>query len=289
MSRKAVFFNGGAYEDPVNKDNIYISYYSYGGVISLGLDLMLRTKFENITLDDYLREIWNKFGKSETHFNNEDLKNLLSKLTKDEKFTDNFFERYIYGKELPDLTNLLSYAGLKLRKKRPGKASLGRNSILKYQADTTVLIDKPVLSNEPLYAAGLDRGDIILKIDNKPFINETELKNILESHKPGDIVNIEFKRRSGEACTGAVKFEENKELEVVPYEITSLPVTPEILNFRKKWLGSKSDFHNPDLVKKDPETERIFPFEYNYCPYTGRKLLIKLRSKNALYKNLSGE
>lgn len=278
MSQRSPFYNGGVYEDPVNKENIYISYYSYGGVIALGLDMMLRTQFENITLDDYMKAIWNRYGKTEIPYTNKDLKNLLTELTKDEKFSDDFFIRYIYGKELPDLTKLLSNGGFQVRKMRPGEAALGRKNTIKFENDTAI-ISEPTILNEALYTAGLDKGDIIVKIDDKLVVKEDDLKNILKARKPWDTVNIEFKRRDGEIITGTIKLEEDRELEIVPYEMIFLPVTPEIVSFRKNWLGSKSGFQSPDLVKKDPQSDRIFPFEYNYCPNTGRKLVIRLKSK----------
>ncbi|MCP5114323.1 MAG: M61 family peptidase, partial [bacterium] len=45
MSRQAAFTDGAAFRDPLNHANTYISYYDYGAVIALALDLTLRTQF----------------------------------------------------------------------------------------------------------------------------------------------------------------------------------------------------------------------------------------------------
>ena len=45
MSRRAAFVDGAASIDPQNQANTYISYYTYGRAIALGIDLAIRSQF----------------------------------------------------------------------------------------------------------------------------------------------------------------------------------------------------------------------------------------------------
>src|SRR5699024_12538203 len=54
MSRQAPFVDAATSVDAQNKSNTFISYYSWGSTIALGLDLKIRTTFDDITLDDLI-------------------------------------------------------------------------------------------------------------------------------------------------------------------------------------------------------------------------------------------
>ena len=53
MSFQAPFVDAATSVDPVNRENTFISYYSYGSVLGLALDLSLRQN--NLNLDDYMK------------------------------------------------------------------------------------------------------------------------------------------------------------------------------------------------------------------------------------------
>ena len=53
MSNQAPFVDAATAVDPVNRENMFISYYSYGSVLGLALDLSLREK--NLSLDDFMK------------------------------------------------------------------------------------------------------------------------------------------------------------------------------------------------------------------------------------------
>ena len=61
--------------DPVNRDNTFISYYSYGSALGLALDLSFREK--DLSLDDYMKLVWTTFGKNEKPYEVKDLHNAL--------------------------------------------------------------------------------------------------------------------------------------------------------------------------------------------------------------------
>ena len=64
MSMQAPFVDGATAVDPTNRGNTFISYYTWGSVIGLNLDLTLRLRFD-LTLDGYMRAVWGRFGKTE--------------------------------------------------------------------------------------------------------------------------------------------------------------------------------------------------------------------------------
>ena len=64
MSRLAPFVDAAVSVDRTSFDNTYISYYTWGAAIALGLDLTLRDRSNGkTTLDDFMRALWQKHGK----------------------------------------------------------------------------------------------------------------------------------------------------------------------------------------------------------------------------------
>ena len=64
VSRFAQFVDAAVWVDPTNVDNNFVSYYDWGAVIGLGLDLSLRARTDHkVTLDDYMRRMWQEFGR----------------------------------------------------------------------------------------------------------------------------------------------------------------------------------------------------------------------------------
>ena len=61
MSYQAPFVDAATSVDPVNRENTFISYYSYGSVLGLALDLSLRQN--GLNLDDYMKLVWQRHGK----------------------------------------------------------------------------------------------------------------------------------------------------------------------------------------------------------------------------------
>jgi predicted metalloprotease with PDZ domain len=247
MSRYAVFADAGVSIDPNNNTNVFTSYYTYGGATALALDLRLRSDF-NLTLDDYMKAVWLTLGKVMKPYTIPDLQAVLAKLT-NPKFAADFFIRYIYGAEKNDYATLLAKAGMVLRKAQPGKAWAG--SIGGFQqrgragtarvASTTatgIPITTSTAQNTPLYKAGIDAGDILLKADGKDLADAGTLQDIVAAKKPGDKITIVYKNRTGSHET-TVTLEENPALEVVTNETAGKELTKEQAAFRTAWLSTK--------------------------------------------------
>lgn len=271
MSQQAPFTDAATAIDRNNRSNTFISYYAYGEVIALGLDLTLRSKFSGITLDNFMQKIWELHGKTEKPYTVEDLRLILGTVTKDQAFADDFFRRYINGHEIVDYEKLLSSAGLALRKEKPKKASLGFAGIT-YDGEKAVF-NYGTMVGSPLYKAGLDRGDRIIKIDSAPLTSAKDLDSLVQKHKPGDTVPIEFEQR-GVTRTASITFEEAQQLEIVPFEQIPRPVSKEMMAFREQWLTSKADAQFPALNKWCGKCKRSYAFTMEFCSFDGEALQI---------------
>ena len=246
MSRYSVFADAGVSIDPNNDNNIFTSYYLYGGATALALDLRLRSEF-NLTLDDYMRTVWLARGKVMKPYTIPDLQNDLAKLTKDPKFAADFFSKYIYGIEKNNYEALLAKAGLLLRKAQPGKAWAGPLSSTPGrgragQPRTTGADGLPILSSTvmgtPVYKAGLDAGDIILKADGKEVKDAQAFNDIIAGKSIGDKIVVNYKNRTGNHET-TITLEENPALEVITFEKAGKQLTKDQETFRSNWLSSK--------------------------------------------------
>jgi predicted metalloprotease with PDZ domain len=234
-SNYAVFADAGISIDPTNKGNMFTSYYFYGGATALALDLRLRSEF-NLTLDDYMRQVWLDYGKPYIPYTIPDLQKSLAKVTNNKVFAADFFKKYIYGTQKNDYVGLLAKAGYVLRKANPGKAWMGQ--VTAKLSDNSVVITGNSIIGTPIYKAGIDAGDILKTIDGKAVDGSVALATYIADKKPGDKIVITYQNRAGDH-SATVTLGENPQLEVVPAEKDGITLTPAQQDFRSKWLSSK--------------------------------------------------
>jgi predicted metalloprotease with PDZ domain len=233
-SEMAVFTDAGVSIDKTNYANIFTSYYPYGGSIALALDLELRQRFQK-TLDDLMQAAWAKFGKPEIPYTVAGLEQVLAGLTGDKKFAQEYFDQFIYGHEPIDYDGLLAPAGFRLVKPEAGKSWIGS---MRWTEREGLIIENNTQRGTPLYAAGLDIDDKIEAIDNQDIRSVSDLNTVLERLHPGASVSIRYLHRSEEK-TGQIQLQENPAIQVQTFEAAGQPVTPQIIQFRKSWLGAK--------------------------------------------------
>ncbi len=245
-SNHSVFADAGVSIDPNNDNNIFTSYYVYGGATALALDLRLRSEF-NLTLDDYMRTVWLARGKVMKPYSIADLQSDLARLTKNPKFAADFFNRYIYGTDKNNYEALLAKAGLVLRKVQPGKAwagplstapGRGRSGQARTNGAEGLPIQSSTIIGTPIYKAGLDAGDVILKADGKEIKDAQGFNDIVDGKKIGDKMAISYRNRTGEHQT-TITLEESPYLEVVTYEKAGKSLSKDQEAFRTNWLSSK--------------------------------------------------
>ncbi len=237
MSEMATYSDQSSFVDETNFANTFLSYYTYGEIIALALDLSLRTAFKDISLDDLMKAMWIKHGKTEKSYSNKDIEATLVEVCKDESFVINFFQNHIYGNQLPDFEALFDKIGYKLIKKNPDKPGLGFVR-LKFEGDTATLLSTPLVGSG-LYEAGVNKGDLILTIDDQPVTSYPELNFIIGTRKIGDELNVEYVHL-GKRKNGTFKLKEENQLVLVPKERFSIRLKEEEEDLRSKWLSAKT-------------------------------------------------
>jgi predicted metalloprotease with PDZ domain len=237
MSRQAPFVDAATSIDLQNKSNTFISYYTWGQVIATGLDLTLRTRFPSVTLDDFMRALWTRFGRPERPYTADDLRRTLGDVTGDQAFADDYFRRYIAGREVPDYGKLFESVGFLWRPIRAGAPWLGEGGLT--SSDGAVVVSSATLVGEPLYEAGLDRGDVITTLDGVAVTGRPAVDSIVASHRPGDTLAIAYRSR-GIAVTDRLVLQEDPGMELVPAEAAGVTVPPAALEARRRWLASRA-------------------------------------------------
>jgi predicted metalloprotease with PDZ domain len=225
---------------------LFISYYTYGQAIGLGLDLSLRDRSNGkITADDYMRALWAQFGRPgqkepgrvATPYTIDGLKETLAKVSGDRAFANDFFAKYVEGKELVDYSKLLARAGLIMRKPVAGRPFVGRVQLT--GSGSALKVGSLVPWESPLYKAGVAQDDQLVELDGTTLTSIGAWDATLGRHKPGDRIPLKFVRRSGETVNTTITLDEDPRIEVVPVEKTGGTLTEDQKRFRDSWLSSQ--------------------------------------------------
>ncbi|MDB5232108.1 MAG: peptidase domain protein [Chitinophagaceae bacterium] len=230
-SQRAVFVDAGVSIDKTNYPNMFSSYYTYGGATALALDLDLRSRF-NKTLDDFMKVLWKRFGKTEIPYTIPGLQDALASIT-NASYASDFFSKYIYGHTSFDYAAVLQKAGFALTRLVAGKAWLG--SVNWTPRNNEIVIGSNTIRDTPLYAAGLDIDDVLLELDGQSIKQASTISDILAAHKPGDILLVSYRHRE-ETKSTTVNLGENPAYTIVAIEKQGSSLTNEQQAFRKNWL-----------------------------------------------------
>lgn len=229
MSFQAPFVDASTSVDPVNRENTFISYYSYGSVLGLALDLSLREK--GLNLDDFMKLVWGTYGKTEIPYSIENLNKSLNSYA-GEEFGDNFFNNFIYKSDMPKYAELLNAVGVILSQE-PNSAYFGAAVAItddlngKIQANTKI--------GSPAYKAGLDKDDIITSINGKPFPNGVQFDAFIKEFKPNDKLLVTF-LRDGQKRNTEVILESDPSYTISLKDKNSEKLSKKVLKARQGWL-----------------------------------------------------
>jgi predicted metalloprotease with PDZ domain len=246
MSGMAPFVDAAAAIDRTDFENTFISYYTWGEAIALGLDLTLRERTGGkVTLDAFMRAMWERFGKPggrapgyvDRPYTMADARAVLAGVAGDAAFADDFFSRYIQGHEVVNYARLLANAGLILHQRAPQSGFAGQ---LRLQ-DTPlgVRIAGVVLSTSPAYEAGLDRDDVITEVAGARAAGAEQVESAIRAARPGTAIKVTYLHRGlGQPRTAAIRVIADPRLEVVPAERAGQTLTAAQRQFRDAWLRS---------------------------------------------------
>lgn len=233
MSQNAPFVDAATAVDETNFSNTFISYYTYGSAVATVLDQIIRTKFPGKTLDDVMKYMWENYGKPEVPYTNANIKNALASVTGDQQFSDEFFDKYIFGHDFPDVTSLFNDLGIEVQLANPDKAGFPRLRLNYSNQGATIA--SALLETNPLYDAGLNQGDLIETIDGKEIRSADDF-NI--DWVVGQEYTVTYLQR-GEEKTGSFTPKQDPTIKLVYVEDDGRQPTSEQLAKRKAWLGSK--------------------------------------------------
>lgn len=231
MSYQAPFVDAATSVDPVNRENTFISYYSYGSVLGLALDLSLRER--DLNLDDYMKMVWQTYGKNEIPYTIADLHDTLKKYA-GKNFGDAFFNSYIYKSEMPHYEHLLKSVGVVLKQKS-NEPYFGVNVIL--DGDGNGKISSNPKINSPAYKAGLDHGDVITAISGSTYPKSQQFNAFINQFAVGDTLKISFERFKQKKTTQVVlSANPSYALSLIESEGEGENPSEETLTQRKRWL-----------------------------------------------------
>jgi predicted metalloprotease with PDZ domain len=167
----------------------------------------------------------------------QDLKDCLAEVSGDRAFADQFFARFVQGREVAAYGPLLARAGFVLRKRNPGRGWIGRVP-LRVTRGGAAIVSESTWEGTPAYTAGIDRDDEILSLDGESIGSTERLDEIVRRHKPGDSIRAVVRRR-GVSEPLMIAVEADPGLELVPAENGGRNLTPSEQAVRDAWLNSK--------------------------------------------------
>ena len=194
MSHQAAFVDAASWIDRTNRSNNFISYYTYGAMLGLALDLELRERF-NVELDEFMRVVWKAHGVVEKPYVRKDLIAALQEVS-DQKFARDFFDRFIVGSETPDFARLLKPAGLLLVKADPGAGWVGGRAIVEHAEG--LVLERATRVGTPLNTAGLDIGDVILSVDGDQVVDPAVFEELVDTAGIGATLKLKVRSRGEE-------------------------------------------------------------------------------------------
>jgi predicted metalloprotease with PDZ domain len=244
ISRMAPLVDGASSVDRTNFENTYLSYYTWGAAIGLGLDLALRDRSNGtVTLDDYMRLLWQRHGKPggkapgyvDRPYAMPDLITALADVSGDPAFARDFFARFVQGADVVDYDRLLARAGLVTRPAAPGQATAGQFRLQDAQGGARITSAVPFGS--PAYAAGLDRDDVIVELGGQRVSGAADVGRAIRERKPGESLPIAFERR-GQRTTGTLRLAAEPRVDIFPIERGGRQPSAAERRFRDAWLSS---------------------------------------------------
>lgn len=179
------------YRPDENSVNSQISYYDKGGILGLLLDLEIRKRSNNAkSLDDAMRYLLNEYYKKNRNYGPDDFQKICELMAGSS--LDEFFTKYVRGREELDYNGALNAAGLQLETTVTGEG--GKPVEKTFFGADTVWVDnrlmvRRVYAGSPAYDQGLNSGDQIVALNNMRVTKEFFDARMSEK-KPGDLINL---------------------------------------------------------------------------------------------------
>ena len=193
MSAEEASFNAWIkeYREDENSINSQISYYDKGELLGLLLDLEIRGRSNNAkSLDDVMRYLYHEFYEKNRNYTPADFQKACELMAGSS--LDDFFSRFVRGKDELNYDSALQAAGLRLN--RSGSAEMtgqSQRAFLGAELEQTGerLMVTSVRSGTPAYEQGLNARDQIVALDGAR-VNNDLFESLIAGKRPGDIIHL---------------------------------------------------------------------------------------------------
>ena len=174
------------YRRDTNSDNSQMSYYLKGELVSLLLDLLIRDRTQNQrSLNDVMRQMWGKFGKTEIGFTENQLKEVIESVA--DKDLTNFFQNYLYTTQDLPFNDYLEPFGLRLQAVQEDNPI--PHTGMRVQSENGKDIIKFVAANSPAQVAGISPDDELLAL-NGIRVTAEQLPERLKDYQANDMIEL---------------------------------------------------------------------------------------------------
>jgi predicted metalloprotease with PDZ domain len=172
------------YRQDANSGNCQISYYLKGEIVTLLLDLLIRSRHKNQrSLDDVMLIMWQNFGKNEVGYTSQQLQEVIESVAGMD--LSDFYRRYIDGTEELPFNEYFEPFGLQLVTDSEQEPYLG----IKVNTENGREIIKFVEAGSPAQKAGIDSGDELLAIDGVR-VTTSQLTERLKDFQSSDCIEV---------------------------------------------------------------------------------------------------
>jgi predicted metalloprotease with PDZ domain len=224
------------YRPDENSVNNQISYYDKGAIVGMLLDLEIRKLSSNTrSLDDVMRYLYTEYAKKGRNYTPEDFQK-AAELAAGSSL-EQFFARYVRGREELDYNAALATVGLRLD--TTGATSSPVPPVERAFLGATLaqdgdrLIIRNVRAGTPAYDQGLNANDQIVALDGMR-INLENFDARLAEKRPGDTITLTV-FRSDDLRTFTVKLGGRV---IAPYRIVvAADASEQQRNAYRKWLA----------------------------------------------------
>ena len=179
------------YRPDENSVNSSISYYDKGELLGMLLDLEIRKRTRGSkSLDDVMRHLYTEYYQKGRNYAPADFQKTCELMAGGNM--DQFFSRYVRGREELDYNAALNSAGLRLYNAGAGEMiAQPERSFLGAELEQTGdrLVVTSVRSGTPAYEQGLNARDQIVALDGAR-VNKDSFEARIAEKKPGETVRI---------------------------------------------------------------------------------------------------
>jgi predicted metalloprotease with PDZ domain len=173
------------YRPDENAINNQISYYDKGDLVNFLLDIEIRRSSNGAkSLDDVMRYLYNEFYKKDKNYTPADYQKTAEMMAG--KSLEDFFSKYVRGRDEIDYNAILSGFGLQLVT-GGGREAAYLGADLRQEGDKLNVTSLPV--GTPAYEQGLNTGDQIVAVDGNR-VSQAFLQSYLAEKKVGDKVKL---------------------------------------------------------------------------------------------------